>query len=130
MAFSALLARRAQFTAQLRGTRRHVARDANRNGCLFRQRSGTLSYLVWPGVNFLDLDLEIRMMRGEDSTLVFREVECSCPYLGVTRDSIVRDLLGGWPVPKNLSAAQKRAWRFHPRRGSGASRASALAWIA
>ena len=89
---------------------------------------GTLSYSVWSGVNFLDLG--IRMMRGEDLTSVFREVECSCPYLGVTRDSIVRDLLGGWPVPKNLSAAQKRAWRFHHRRGSGASRASALAWIA
>ena len=89
---------------------------------------GTLSYSVWSGVNFLDLG--IRMMRGEDLTSVFREVECVCPYLGVTRGSIVRDLLGGWPVPKNLSAPQKRAWRFHHRRGSGASRASALAWIA
>ena len=89
---------------------------------------GTLSYSVWSGVNFLDLG--IRMMRGEDLTSVFREVECSCPYLGVTRGSIVRDLLGGRPVPRGLSDAQKRAWRFHHRRGSGASRASALAWIA
>lgn len=88
---------------------------------------GTLSYSVWSGVNFLDLG--VRMMRGEDVSSVFREVECSCPYLGVTRGSIVRDLLGGWPVPQSLTDAQQRAWRFHHRLGSGALRTSALAWI-
>ena len=50
-------------------------------------------------------------------------------HLRVLREGVVVYEMGGWPVPKNLSAAQKRAWRFHHRRGSGALRASALTWI-
>ena len=88
---------------------------------------GTLCYSVWSGVNFLDLG--IRMLRGENVSSLFTEVEGSCPYLGATRGSIVRDLLGGWPVPSSLTAPQKRAWRFHHRPGSGALRTAAKAWI-
>jgi len=70
------------------------------------------------------------MMRGENVASMFREVEGSCLSLRPTRSAIGRDLLGGLPVPKSLSVAQKRARRFHHRRGSGALRASALTWIA
>jgi len=88
---------------------------------------GSLCYSVWSGVNFLDLG--IRMMDGEDVTPAFVPAEGTCPYLAPTRSSIARDLFSGWPMPKGLTAAQQRAWRFHHGPGSGALRCSVKAWL-
>lgn len=76
---------------------------------------GSLCYSVWIGVNFLDLGL--RLMEGEDVSRQFNPVEAECPYLAVTRRSLPRALVGGWPTPKLPSEAQRQSWRFHHRFG-------------
>lgn len=81
---------------------------------------GSLCYSVWMGVNFLDLGL--RLMEGEDIARQFSPVAAECPYLAITRTSLPRALLGGWPTPRRLSEAQRRSWRFHHRPGGGSIR--------
>ena len=39
--------------------------------------------------------------------------------MGVTRASLPRLLLGGWPKLSGLDARQLHAWKFHHRFGSG-----------
>jgi len=78
---------------------------------------GSLRYSVWTGVNFLDLG--IRFLEGEDVTRRFHPVQGECAYLGITRRSLPRALIGGWPTPSTLSGAQRRSWEFHHRFGGG-----------
>ncbi|MBC7804340.1 MAG: ATP-grasp domain-containing protein [Candidatus Parcubacteria bacterium] len=89
---------------------------------------GSLNYSVWSGVNFLDLGL--RMLEGAGPRGHFTPVVTECPYLDVTKRSLPRALLGGWPVPRGLSDAQRRAWCFHHRYGSGAIRGLLRSWVA
>ncbi|MFA9471673.1 MAG: ATP-grasp domain-containing protein, partial [Deltaproteobacteria bacterium] len=78
---------------------------------------GSLCYSVWTGVNFLDLGL--RLTEGEDVARQFSPVDAECPYLAITRRSLPRALVGGWPASRRLSEAQRRSWRFHHRFGGG-----------
>jgi predicted ATP-grasp superfamily ATP-dependent carboligase len=78
---------------------------------------GSLCYSVWAGVNFLDLGL--RLLEGEDVARQFSPVDGECPYLAITRKSLPRALVGGWPAPRRLTEAQRRSWRFHHRPGGG-----------
>jgi len=78
---------------------------------------GSLCYSVWTGVNFLDLGL--RLMEGEDVARQFSPVDAECPYLAISRKSLPRALVGGWPAPRRLTEAQRRSWRFHHRLRGG-----------
>lgn len=76
---------------------------------------GSLSYSVWAGVNFLDLGLRLAAGNELDDS----PVACAptSPYLGVTRSSLPRILLGGRFPPRGLGAAERRAWELHHRNG-------------
>lgn len=78
---------------------------------------GSLCYSTWIGVNFLTLGL--CLSEKEAAPKAFAPVTGESPYLGVTRASLPRLLLGGWPRPSGLDAGQLHAWRFHHRFGSG-----------
>jgi predicted ATP-grasp superfamily ATP-dependent carboligase len=87
---------------------------------------GSLCYSTWVGVDFLDLGL--RLAEGESAPNAFVPVTGESPYLGVTRGSLPRLLLGGWPSPRGLGEGQLRAWRFHHRLGSGGLRTWMAKW--
>jgi predicted ATP-grasp superfamily ATP-dependent carboligase len=79
---------------------------------------GSLCYSVWVGVNFLDLGLQMLERRSVERSFVPPVVDC--PYLAVTRRSLPRALVGGWPIPMTLNAAQRRSWQFHHKLGRAA----------
>jgi len=78
---------------------------------------GSLNYSVWSGVNFLELGL--RMMEGKDLSRQFTPIVSACPNLAITPRSLWRALLGGRPVPRGLTDAQRRSWRFLHGIGNG-----------
>jgi len=78
---------------------------------------GSLNYSVWSGVNFLELGLQ--MMEGADLSRQFTPIAADCPYLAITPRSLWRALLGGRAVPRGLTDAQRRSWRFLHGIGNG-----------
>ena len=73
---------------------------------------GSFNYSLWAGINFLKLGIGLarghRFVEG-----LFPPPIGPCPYLGLTRRSFARALLGGHPVPERLNDVQRRAWRYH-----------------